>query len=165
MSSFEWRNNNGFAALLLRGTRRGQLLSLVSSSVMMLLRMIEINSLMPHYWSELILLADQLLNNEERDQLRKMIFEVECLVLETEVIPKEQEDGSILWVERIKGRLSLYDIEMAIESNPDYYAYFQREDGRIITKFDVERELDKIKKWLYNMVRVRAQGRRFQKFR
>lgn len=132
---------------------------------MVLLRLLEMNSLMPHYWSELLLLAEQLLGPEEREELHRMIFEIEKLVLETEVYPKEQEDGTIVWVETIRGRLSLYDIEMASESNPDFYAYFQREDGRIITKFDVERELDKIKKWLYDKVRVRAQGRRFQKFR
>jgi hypothetical protein len=53
---------------------------------------------------------------------------------------------------------------MAIESNLDYYAYFQREDGVIVTKFDVERELEKIKGWLYEKVRQRAQGKRFSRF-
>ena len=112
---------------------------------MILLRMLEINSLIPHYWSELILLAEQLLEQEERAELHSMIFEVEKLVLETEVIPKEQPDGTLLWVERIKGRLSLYDIEMAIESNPDYYSFFERHDGQKVSKFDIERELNRIK--------------------
>ena len=94
-----------------------------------------------------------------------MIFNVEKMVLETEVVPQEQEDGTIIWIERIVGRLSLYDIEMAIESNPDYYAYFTRQDGRVVTKFDIERELDKIKKWLFNKVRGRAEQRRFSRFR
>lgn len=132
---------------------------------MLLLRLLELNSLMPHYFGELILLAEQLLSQEEREELHGKIFDVEKLVLETEVVPKEQEDGTVLWVERIKGRLSLYDVEMAIESNPDYYCYFESDDGRRVTKFDVERKLNEIKAWLYEKVRQRAQGRRFQKFR
>jgi hypothetical protein len=116
------------------------------------------------------MLAEQLLPPEEREQLNAMIFDVEKLVLETEMFPQEQIDEetgkvSILWVEKIRGEFSLYDIEMAVESNPDYYAYFERDDGIKITKFDVERKLDKIRKWLYTRVREKAQGRRFQKFR
>lgn len=87
------------------------------------------------------------------------------MVFETEVIPKEQPDGTLLWVERISGQMSLYDIEMAIESNPDYYSYFTREDGHSVSKFDIERELNKIKSWLYAIVRERSQGRRFTRFR
>lgn len=132
---------------------------------MILVRCLEINSLVPHYWSELMLLAMQLLSEEERDELREMIFDVEKMVLETEVVPKEQEDGSIVWVERIRGDLSLYDIEMAIESNPDYYSYFERSDGQQVTKFDIERKLDRIKKWLYERVRQRSEGKRFHRFR
>jgi len=112
-----------------------------------------------------MLLAEQLLGAEEKEELHEMVFNVEKLVLETEIVPREREDGSVLWVERIKGRLSLYDIEMATESNPDFYAYFERVDGSRVTKFDIERELDKIKKFLYEKVRLRAQGRRFMKFR
>jgi len=120
---------------------------------------------MPHYWSELFLLAEQLLSHEERLELHQKIFDIEKMVFETEVVPRDQPDGSILWVERIKGELSLYDIEMAIESNPDYYAYFTREDGQSVSKFDIERQLDKIKQWLYTIVRERSQGRRFTRFR
>ena len=127
---------------------------------MILLRMLEINSLVPHYWSELILLAEQLLQTEkEREELHKMIFEIEKLVLETEVAPRETEDGKVVWVERVRSRLSLYDIEMAIESNPDYFAYFEREDGQKISKFDIERELNRIKSWLYGIVRSRNERR------
>lgn len=132
---------------------------------MILLRMLELNSLMPHYWSELVMLAEQLLDNEERKELMRMIFEVEKMVFETEIVPRELEDGRLIWVERIHGRLSLYDIEMALESNPDYYAYFERQDGRTISKFDIERELNRIKKWLYDKVRDRSQSRRFSRMR
>jgi hypothetical protein len=113
----------------------------------------------------LILLAEQLLGPEEKEELHEMIFNVEKMVLETEIVPREREDGSVLWVERIKGRLSLYDIEMSTESNPDFFAYFERADGSRVTKFDIERELNRIKGWLYDRVRARAQGRRFMKFR
>lgn len=132
---------------------------------MILLRMLEINPLMPHYWSELLLLAEQLLDNDERRELHRMIFDVEKMVFETEIIPRELNDGRIVWVERIRGKLSLYDLEMAIESNPDYYAYFERQDGRSVTKFDIERELNNIKKWLFQKVRERASQRRFSRFR
>ena len=132
---------------------------------MILLNMMNLNSLMPHYWSELILLANQLLDDDERYELRKRIFEVEKLVLETEVVPKTLPDGKMIWVERIKGNLSLYDIEMAIESNADYFAYFERSDGLKITKFDVERKLNSIKSWLYDKVRERSSNRRFSRMR
>jgi hypothetical protein len=123
--------------------------------------------MLPHYWSELVLLADQLLQTEEeREDLKQLIFEVEKLVLETEMVPVEDEEsGKLMWVERVKGDRSLYDVEMAIESNPDFYAYFEKEDGSIVTKFDIERRLDKLRKWLYEIVRQKAVGRRFQKFR
>lgn len=111
------------------------------------------------------MLARQLLDAEERHELDEMLFEVEKMVLETEIVPKETEDGKLVWVERIRGQMSLYDIEMAMESNMDYYAFFQRDDGSVITKFDVERKLNKIKSWLYTRVRQRAQNRRFQRFR
>ena len=101
----------------------------------------------------------------EREELNEMIFNVEKMVLETEVIPKETEDGKLVWVERITNRLSLYDIEMALESNADYYAYFERDDGTKVSKFDIERELNRIKIFLYNKVRQRATMRRFTKFR
>jgi len=132
---------------------------------MLLVRLLELNSLMPHYFSELILLAEQLLSPEEREQLHAKIFEVEKMVLEVEVVPKETQDGKMIWVERIKGRLSLYDIEMATESNVDYYSYFERDDGTKVSKFDVERKLNEIKGWLYGKVRERSSQRRFSKFR
>ena len=131
----------------------------------LLQRIWNLTSLYPHYWSELLLLAEQFLTDEQREELHSMIFDVEKLVLETEVIPRVDENGKLFWVERIRGKLSLYDIEMAIESNPDYYAYFQREDGTIVTKFDVERELNRIKGWLFAHIRQRASSKRFSKFR
>jgi hypothetical protein len=140
-------------------------LTRLSYDEIILQRILNINSMYPHYWSELLLLAEQLVDESERQQLHEMIFNVEKLVLETEIVPKIKEDGTLIWVERIRGRLSLYDIEMALESNPDYYAYFQKEDGTIVTKFDVERELDKIKNWLYGKVRERSTNRRFSKMR
>jgi hypothetical protein len=113
----------------------------------------------------MILLADQLLTPEERLELYKMIFEVEKMVLETHMVQEETDDGESVWVEKVKGELSLYDVEMCMESLADYYAYFEREDGTTVTKFDVERKLNGIKRWLYDKVRQRSQGRRFNKFR
>jgi len=132
---------------------------------MILLRVLELNPLLPHYWSELILLAEQLLDDDEREELHAKIFEVEKLVLETERFPREMVDGTVMWVERIRGELSLYDIEMAIESNPDFYAYFERPDGLKVTKFDVERQLSRLKAWLFEKVRERSSGRRFNRLR
>jgi hypothetical protein len=92
-----------------------------------------------------------------------MIFEVEKMVLETEMVREEQPDGSVKWVENVRGRLSLYDIEMALESNPDMYAYFVRDDGTVVTKFDIERKLQEIKKFIYAIVRQRSSSRRFRR--
>lgn len=94
-----------------------------------------------------------------------MIFDVEKMVLETDVMPVKQEDGAMVWVERIRGELSLYDIEMAVESNADYYGFFQKEDGTIISKFDVERRLDKVRKFVYECLRRHAEGMRFNRGR
>jgi hypothetical protein len=88
--------------------------------------------------------------SEQYAELQEMIRSVEEIVLSPS---------------QVKGGLSLYDIEMAFESNADYYAYFEREDGVQITKFDVERELSKIKSWIYGHVRIQAVGRKFQRFR
>ena len=62
---------------------------------MILLRILELNPLLPHYWSEVILLAEQLLDDEEREELHEKIFNVEKLVLETERIPREMADGKV----------------------------------------------------------------------
>jgi hypothetical protein len=132
---------------------------------MILLDLHSLSSLQPHYWSQLILLAEQLLSPEERITLNEMIFEVEKMVLETEIFPERDEEGNIVWVERIRGELSLYDIEMSMESNADYYGYFQKDDGTLITKFDVERKLDKIRKWIYEQVRIRSMNKRFNRMR
>jgi hypothetical protein len=105
------------------------------------------------------------LDDEEREELHEKIFDIERMVLETERIPREMANGKVVWVERIKGRLSLYDIEMAIESNPDYYAYFERPDGLKVTKFDIERELSRLKSWLFDKVRDRSSNRRFNRLR
>jgi hypothetical protein len=112
----------------------------------------------------------QLFGPEEREQLNAMIFEVEKMVFDTEMVPREIQDENseetrIIWIERVKGEMSLYDIEMALESNMDYFAYFEKENGLIVTKFDIERKLDNIRKWLYEAVREKSQGRRFMRFR
>jgi len=88
--------------------------------------------------------------SEEYAKLQEMIRKVEQMVFDEE---------------QLKAGMSLYDIEMAIESNPDYYAYFEKSDGTQITKFDIERELNKIKSWIYEKVREKSVGRKFQRFR
>jgi hypothetical protein len=129
---------------------------------MTLLAILNTSEFMPHFWGRIILLAEQLLSPEEREQLHAMIFEVEKMVLETEIVPVEEE-GGIKWVERTKGQASFYDIEMAMESQSDFYCYFEKEDGTHVTRFDVERRLDSIRKWLFDRVRERSMGRRFMR--
>ena len=79
----------------------------------------------------------------------------------------EKIELMIFTLEEIDLGLSLYDIEMAIESNPDYFSYFERSDNPSITisKFDIERKLNEIKMWLYSHVRSRAITRKFRKYR
>jgi len=110
-----------------------------------------------------LLNAQQLLNPEQIEKLNEMIYDVEKTVLETKRVRQEMPDGTVVWKEVVKGEASIYDIEMALESNADYMAFFQKDDGTIITKFDVERKLDNIRKWLYAEVRVRASGKRFSR--
>lgn len=86
----------------------------------------------------------------EYEELQQMIAEVEWYVLD--------ED-------QIDAGYSLYDIELAMESNQDYYCYFERSDGGVVTKFDIERRLNNIKSWLYAHVRSRATSRKFQRYR
>jgi hypothetical protein len=125
----------------------------LSYEEVMLERAMNLNYLMPHYWSELFLVCFQLFDptSKEYEDLQKMITEVELMIYS----PEELEQGTG----------SLFDIEMALESNPDFYSFFERPDGMIITKFDVERELNKIKQWVYARVREKAIGRKFTKFR
>jgi len=121
------------------------------------------SSLQPHYWSEILIWAGQLLDPDQIQKLNEMIHDVEKLVLETKRERIELEDGSVVWRETVKGEASLYDIEMAIESNADFYSYFEREDGQIVTKFDIERQLDKIRKFIFSEIRERASNRRFSR--
>ena len=86
----------------------------------------------------------------EYEQLQGMIAEVEFIVLD--------ED-------QLEGGCSLYDIEMSIESNQDYFSFFERSDGIVVTKFDVERRLNNIKSFIYSQVRIKASGRKFQRYR
>jgi hypothetical protein len=77
----------------------------------------------------------------------------------------QQIEQMVLNEDQLRAGHSLYDIEMASESNADYYSYFEKDDGTIVTKFDVERELSKIKAWIYAHVREKAVGRKFLRFR
>ena len=107
--------------------------------------------------------------------MSQLLDEKETMYLQEQL--KEIEDF-VLSEDQIKSGYSLYDIEMAIESNPDYYAYFENPKGNVwgkgsmrkirnveITKFDVERKLNKVKSWIYAVVRVRSEGRRFNRMR
>jgi len=108
------------------------------------------DSLMPHYFSELFILSFQLFSDDELEALKKQIRDVELMIF----TPEEIMYG-----------LSLYDIEMALESNPDFHAYFERYDGSKVSKFDIERRLDSIRRWIFERVRTKAQSRRFSRFR
>jgi hypothetical protein len=107
--------------------------------------------------------ASQLLNDEEAAELEQQIAKVEMLVNGVERFVEFDENGDVVIMERSAGKYTLYDIEMAFESNPDYYAYFERPDGVKVTKFDVERELEKVRKWVFSKVRERASNMRFSR--
>jgi len=152
---------------------------------MVILRLLELNSLIPHYWSEFMVLAFQLLDTEEQKILKKQLEEIEEIVLEKEYLfnvyqcvdCKKKFSTRIDWfditgcpkcssinIKILSERQSLYDIEMAMESNRDYNAFFLRY-GQRITKFDIERKLIKIKQWIFNIIREKASSRRFKRFR
>jgi hypothetical protein len=109
----------------------------------------------------LLTISLQLLNDDEIVEMEKMIGKVEMMVNGVERSIKMNADGEPVLVIRPKGNLTLYDIEMAMESNPDYYSFFEREDGVKVTKFDIERELDKIRKYVFIKVKERAYSMRF----
>lgn len=122
---------------------------------------LSLSPLMPHYFSTLLTYATQLLEDQEIREMEMMIGRVEAMVNGIERFMIQNDDGTIQIRERPAGNMTLYDIEMAMESNPDYYSYFERPDGKKVTKFDVERELDKIRKWVFLKVKERAYQTRF----
>lgn len=95
-------------------------------------------------------LSFQLFSDDELEALKLHIREIELMIFSPE---------------QLKYGYSLYDIEMALESNPDYYSYFERADGAKVTKFDVERRLDKVRQWIFMQVREKAKSKRFSRFR
>lgn len=133
----------------------------ISYQEIVLHQVMSLSPYMPGYWSQLFTVAIQLLDADEIVEMERKIAHVEMIVNGSEKKVEMMEDGTVKIVEVPKGSLTLYDIEMAFESNPDYYAYFERDDGIRITKFDIERELDKIRKWLFLKVKDRAYGMRF----
>lgn len=86
----------------------------------------------------------------EYEMLQNFIAEVENMVLDQD---------------QLEAGYSLYDIEMALESNMDFYSYFEKSDGTVITKFDIERKLNNIKSWIYSKVREKSVGRKFNRYR
>jgi len=126
-----------------------------------------------------------LLNTEEQVLLKKQIEEIEEMTLEDEFLfnfylcvdCKKKFKTKTDWfdlkgcpycnsmnIKTLTERQSLYDIEMAMESNRDFNAYFLRY-GIKVTKFDIERRLNGIKKFVFSLIRERAQSRRFKRFR
>jgi len=116
---------------------------------MLVVRLMELNSMMPHYYSELFLLANQLLEGEDNVQLHLMIENIERMCLSID--------------ERKKG-LVFYDVEMMLESSQDYSSYFEHDDGKRVYKLDVDRELSKIKSFIFDKVKEIGSQRRFSKF-
>jgi predicted Zn-ribbon and HTH transcriptional regulator len=153
---------------------------------MIILRMIELNSMIPHYWSELFLLSKQLFTEPEEELMLEMFVRT----LEEDVLEREYIYNKFIckkceykfmtrqdWFEiqqcpkcsssdvrLVYERMSLYDIEMALESNQDYNSYMRRY-GVKISKFDIERRLNTIKEWIYGKVREKSVGRRFKRFK
>jgi hypothetical protein len=132
-----------------------------------------------------MILAFQLLNTEEQKILKKQIEQIEQMVLEEEKLYNEYKcidcnhffKSRLDWFE-IRGcpkcrsfnvntmmeRFSLYDIEFAMESNRDFNSFFIRYSTRV-TKFDITRRLNKIKSWIFSVIRSKAESRRFKRFR
>ncbi|MBR9700906.1 hypothetical protein GOV11_03510 [Candidatus Woesearchaeota archaeon] len=124
-------------------------------------QIMSLHILQPHYFSSLFHIATQLLDEDEILEMERRIGLVEMMVNGEDKYIDFDEKGNSVVRARPKGGLTLYDIEMALESNLDYYAYFEREDGVKITKFDVERELDKVKRYIFLRVKEKAYGMRF----
>ncbi len=124
-------------------------------------QIMSLHPLQPHYWSALFVQATQLLDDSEISEMERRIAKVEMLVNGVERYMDTDDEGNAVTRIRPKGSLTLYDIEMASESNPDYYSFFERDDGVKVTKFDIERELEKIRKWIFLKVKEKAYSTRF----
>lgn len=130
-------------------------------------------------------MSAQLLNEQEKAVLGRMIHQVEKMVLEDDVmfnyymcnICKYKWKSEKDWfdisncpkcmkndVETLQERMGIYDIEFAFESNRDYSSYFLKY-GQRIYRIDVERRLERIKTFIFNVVRERSSKRRFRRFR
>jgi len=120
-----------------------------------------LHPMQPMYWSTFFWLCSQLLTVEQMKELEQRLGKVEMLVNGKERFIEKLSNGEIIIKERPAGSLSTYDIEMAFNSSDDYYAFFERPDGVKITKFDIEREFDKIRKWVFLIVREKAYNTRF----
>lgn len=131
------------------------------------------------------MLASQLLSEEERAIMGMMVRQIENMVLEDECLVNHYRCGGcgLYWTSKkdwfdvqfcpkcknpkvitIQERQSIYDIEFVFESNRDYTAYFERY-GQKITRSDVERRLNRIKEWLFGLIREKSEGRRFKRFK
>ena len=67
-------------------------------------------------------------------------------------------------IKTVNDRISFFDIELSMESNRDFGAFFLRY-GERISKNDVERKLVKIKSWIFASIHQQASQRRFKRFR
>lgn len=135
----------------------------ISYQEIVLHSILSLHPLQPLYWSTLFWQCSQLLEPEELAELEKKIGRVEMMVNGKERFITKDARGDVVVRERPAGELTLYDIEMAFNSSPDYYAFFERPDGAKVTKFDIEREFDKIRKWIFMLVRERASSMRFSR--
>jgi hypothetical protein len=126
-----------------------------------IVRLLDLDRNKPNYFTELILLARQMIDYEEEEELRAMLFEVQRKVLETKIVPAEDRFGNTVWVERLSGPQTFYDIDMAMGQNDDCYAYFEKEDGTKVSRFEIERDMEDIRRWVYGKVRKRAMAMRF----
>ena len=148
-----------------------------------LIRILSLSPLMPHYWSDFFVNSRLLLSSDEEIQLGRYIRDVERFVLEEDYwfnffrckscgkSFQTEDDWYMVSgcrscksrdIELVSEKQTLYDIEMAIESNRDFTAYFEKY-GTAISKFDVERRLNKIKEWIFTLIKERAKTRRFKR--
>ena len=144
--------------------------------------MLELSSFYPSYYSELVMLAFQIFSEDELLYLQNMIYELEDFVLDAEdimykyyceICNKKFACRRLLdFCPKCKSIMKMYhvgknlfDIELLMGSTNDYTSYHEKKDGSQITKFDIEHRLNDIKRWVFGMIRMKAQGRRFKRVR
>jgi Zn finger protein HypA/HybF involved in hydrogenase expression len=132
-----------------------------------------------------MILSFQLLEPQQQIILKKRLNEIEEMVLEDDMLKNYyqcEECGKryktrLDWFDNppcprcestnlkiIAERKSFFDIELSIESNRDFSAFFMKYHKKV-SKTEIEHRLNSVKQWIMSVVKEISSKRRFKRFR